>query len=249
MIFRALILATLSLVAACGGRVVETPSMGLPAWDGDHIVCNEDVSFAADAAAALPVFDEGERLGFCARSMRYLDLHREFGGQTAYFGVAAATTASLAATYAPLVRRAYSDSTWEFMAALSRETEGKVNEAATKAGQAGLSRMLGSLRGGLDTGALIRSEQEDVQDKLEGFAAQDPEGYAQLIEDVNGTFNPTNRLLIAAINRNPFFRAYEAGLAQIRTGHGGAIDFAHFEQRTEIGGVLQALIQAIAPGN
>jgi len=240
MTFRSGFLVLAVVVSACGSREVETPEMGLPAWDGDHIVCNEDVSFAAGAVGTLPEFTEDDRLGFCARSMRYIELHREFGSKTSYFGVVAATTASLAATYAPLVRKAYSESTWTFMADMNRELEAHVNEVAQKAGQGGLS---GILRGGLDTGANVRAEQETVQAKLDAFAASDPEGYAQLIEDVNGTFNPTNRLLIAAINRNPFFKAYEAGLAQVRVRHGGAIDFADIEQRVEIGAVLQALIE------
>jgi len=232
-------------VAACGGKPQPAaPEMGLPAWDGEQIVCNETVSFAHTATTALPVFNENERLGLCARSMRYIELNRQYGAQTSYFGVAAATTASLAATYAPLVRRAYSDSTWEFMDNLSGDIELRVNEAAENA--AGSSGLMGRfLRAEMDTMALIRAEQQDVQTMLEAFSTDNPEGYAQLIEDVNGTFNPTNRLLLAAINRNPFFKAYEAGLAQVRARHNGAIDFAELEQRIEIGEVLQALIEGI----
>ena len=235
-------------VAACGGGTPPPalPDMELPAWDGSQIVCNETVSFAQSATAPLPEFAADERLGLCARSMRYIALSREHGAQTSYFGVAAATTASLAATYAPLVRRAYSDSTWSFMASLNEDIEARVNLAAENAG--GPSGLLGRFSGArMDTGALIREEQKAVQAKLEAFARDNPDAYAQLIEDVNGTFNPTNRLLIAAINRNPFFKAYEAGLAQVRARHGGAIDFSVLEQRVEIGEVLQALIEQIPP--
>jgi len=239
------VLGFVMFVAACGGSPQPAaPEMGLPAWDGEQIVCNETVSFARTATAALPVFDENERLGLCARSMRYIELNRQYGEQTSYFGVAAATTASLAATYAPLVRRAYSASTWEFMDNLSGDIELRVNMAAENAG--GTQGVLGRFtRARMDTGALVREEQKDVQAMLDAFARDNPEAYAQLIQDVNGTFNPTNRLLLAAINRNPFFRAYEAGLAQVRIRHGGAIDFADIEQRIEIGEVLQALIEGI----
>lgn len=239
------VLGFVMFVAACGGKQPPAaPEMGLPTWDGEQIVCNETVSFARTATAALPEFDENERLGLCARSMRYIELNRQHGEQTSYFGVAAATTASLAATYAPLVRRAYSDSTWEFMGNLSADVELRVNMAAENA--AGSQGVLGRFtRARMDTGALIREEQKGVQAMLEAFAADNPEAYAQLIEDVNGTFNPTNRLLISAINRNPFFKAYEAGLAQVRARHGGAIDFADLEQRIEVGAVLQALIEGI----
>jgi len=233
-------------VAACGGaQPPAAPDLGLPAWDGEQIVCSEPVSFARSATTALPQFPSEERLGLCARSMRYIELHRKYGSQTSYFGIAAATTASLAATYAPLVRRAYADSTWEFMAALSQHVEGRV-EATAEQAQAWQGRLLGGfLPGALNTDELVRDEQIFVQGILDAFAIENPDAYAQLIEDVNGTFNPTNPLLIAAINRNPFFRAYEAGLAQVRAGHGGAIDFADIAQRLEIGAVLQALIEGI----
>ena len=242
-------LAISTTLAACGGTPQpETPSMGLPAWDGEQIVCNETVSFSSDATATLPEFPADERLGLCARSMAYITLHRQNGEQTSYFGVTAAVVASLAATYAPLVRRAYSESTWEFMAELSRETETMIAGVAAQANQGGVSRLMDRVSGrGLDTGALIRSEQRAVQASLDTLKAEDPEGYARLIEDVNGTFNPTNRMLIAAINRNPFFRAYEAGLAQVRARHGGAIDFADIEQRVEIGEVVRSLIEAVPP--
>ncbi|NOR61300.1 MAG: hypothetical protein GQ535_02250 [Rhodobacteraceae bacterium] len=247
MTLRSGIIGVTFFVSACGGgQPPATPELGLPAWDGAQIVCNETVSFARAATEALPEFEPNERLGLCARSMRYIELNRQFGDQSSYFGVAAATTASLAATYAPLVRRAYSASTWEFMDNLSADIELRVNMAAENA--AGSQRVLGRFtRARMDTGALIREEQKDVQTVLEAFARDNPEAYAQLIEDVNGTFNPTNRLLIAAINRNPFFKAYEAGLAQVRLRHGGAIDFAVLEQRIEIGEVLQALIEGIPP--
>lgn len=239
------------LAAGCGsGARQETPAMGLPAWDGEQVVCNETVSFARGAVGVLPDFPEDERLGLCVRSMRYIELNRQFGGQTSYFGVAAASTASLAATYAPMVRRAYSESTWAFMADLSRQNETRVKAAAQQAGQGGVSRLIGRFSGGgLDPSALIRQEQQDVQTALDALAAREPDAYAQLIEDVNGTLNPTNRLMIAAINRNPFFKTYEAGLAQIRARHGGAIDYAVLEQRIEIGAVLQSMIEDIPVAN
>ncbi len=245
MALRSGIIGLAMFAAACGGgQPPLAPELGLPAWDGEQIVCNKTVSFARTATAALPVFDENERLGLCARSMRYIELNRQYGEQTSYFGVAAATTASLAATYAPLVRRAYSGSTWEFMDNLSGDIELRVNLAAENA--AGSQGLLGRIsRAPMNTGALIREEQKDVQSMLDTFALDNPEGYARLIEDVNGTFNPTNHFLIAAINRNPFFRAYEAGLAQVRQRHGGAINFAEIEQRIEIGEVLQALFRGI----
>ena len=245
MAVRSGVLGFVMFVAACGGvQPPASPDMGLPAWDGEQVVCNETVNFSPTATAALPEFAAEERLGLCARTIRYMELHRQYGSQTSYFAIAAESTATLAATYAPLVRRAYSDSTWEFMDNLSGDIEVRVNTAAENA--AGRQGLFGRIsRAPMNTRALIREEQKDVQAALDAFLADDPEGYAQLIKDVNGTFNPTNPLLIAAINRNPFYRAYEAGLAQVRANHDGAIDFADIEQRIEIGGVLKALIEAI----
>ncbi len=247
MALRSGLLGLTMFVAACGTtRAPEAPEMGLPAWDGNQIVCNETVSFAATATAALPEFAPNERLGLCARSMRYIALHRQYAAQTSYFGVAAASTASLAATYAPLVRRAYSDSTWEFMDNMSGDLEVRVNAVAQSAATSGgfFGRISGTT---LDTKALLREEQVEVQALLDALAADNPDAYAQLIDDVNGTLTPTNRLLIAAINRNPFFRAYEAGLAQVRARHNGMINYADLEQRLETTAVLQTLIEGTAP--
>ncbi len=242
---RAGIAGLMLFAAACGGgQPPAAPDLGLPAWDGEQVVCGKTVSFARTNTDPLPEFAANERLGLCARTVRYMVLNRQYGAQTSYFGVAAETTATLAATYAPLVRRAYSGSTWEFMDTLSGDTEMLVNSAAEKV--AGGRGLLGRIsRAQLTTDAAIREEQQAVQAALDTFAADNPEGYAQLIKDVNGTFNPTNPMLIAAINRSPFYRAYEAGLAQVRANHGGAIDYADIEQRIEISGVLQALIEAI----
>ncbi len=248
MAVRTGILGFVMFVAACaGGQPPATPDMALPAWNGEQIVCNQTVSFDRRAVAPLPKFAENERLGLCARAMRYIELNRQYGDLTSYFGVAAATTASMAATYAPLVRRAYSASTWEFMDNLSGDTEVWVNKVAAKAAKSdGFFSQISGTK--MDTAALILEEQKEVQAALEAFATDSPEAYAQLIKDVNGTFNPSNRLLIAAINRNPFFHAYEAGLAQVRARHNGAIDFADMAQRIEIANVLQALIEGI-PAN
>ncbi len=236
------------LVAGCAGgnQPPAAPDPGLPAWDGNQIVCNKTVSFAPTATGALPEFPPEERLGFCARAMRYIALNRQYGAQTSYFGVAAAGTASLAATYAPLVRRAYSASTWEFFDNLNADLEVLVNDAAAKLAASGgfFSRLSG---GRPDTGALIADEQAAVQVALDALATDNPEAYARLIQEVNATLNPTNRLLIAAMNRNPFFKAYGDGLAQLRQNHGGALDYADMAQRVEISQVLQALIEGIPP--
>ncbi len=235
------------LVGACGGgQPPAVPEMGLPAWDGTQIVCNETVSFAPTATETLPEFASEERLGLCARSMRYIALNRQYGEEISYFGVAAASTASLAATYAPLVRRAYSASTWEFLDNLNGDLEVLVNDAAAEMATSGgfFSRLSGSKP---DTDALILAEQAAVQAALDALASDNPAAYALLIQEVNATLNPTNRLLIAAMNRNPFFKAYGDGLAQLRQSHGGALDYADMAQRVEISHVLQALIEGIPP--
>ncbi len=239
MAIRSGIVAFGFFVAACAAPPLpDVPQNRLPAWDGSQIVCNETVSFAVNADQALPEFAEDERLGLCARSMRYVELHRQYGDKTAYFGVAAISTASLAATYARLVRRAYSQSTWDFLAGMNSGIETRIMAAAS--GNGG-----GWFAPELNTAALIRAEQNEVQQRMEEFASADPDAYTLMLEEVNATLNPTNALLISAINRNPFFKAYEAGLAQIRSQNGGAIDYAVLEQRLAMNGVLRALIEAV----
>ncbi len=243
MAMRSVILGFGLFVAACATPPLpDAPTSRLPAWDGNQIVCNQTVSFAQNATAPLPEFADDERLGLCARSMRYIELHRQYGDKTDYFGVAAISTASLAATYAPLVRRAYSSSTWDFLAGMNRELEARVLAAASRAASGSGA---GWFAPGLGAAGLIRAEQAEVQQRFDAFAEENPEAYALMLDEVNNTLNPTNALLISAINRNPFFKAYEAGLARIREENGGAIDYAQLEQRVEVAGVLLALIEAV----
>ncbi|HIP23497.1 MAG TPA: hypothetical protein EYG79_07900, partial [Rhodobacteraceae bacterium] len=64
MTLRTGIIGLTLFVAACGGgQSPATPELGLPAWDGSQIVCNETVSFARTTTAALPEFEPNERLG------------------------------------------------------------------------------------------------------------------------------------------------------------------------------------------
>lgn len=232
------LLIALLFTASCGlfGRGnAPDPDLPLPVWNGESILCNEDVSFDKAAETALPEFADDERLGLCARSIRYLELNRLYGDRTEFFGIAAASTASLAATYAPLVRRAYSDETWGFMAQMSADLE------------TGANRVAADLAAGerVNTTALIAQDQRAVQAALDQLAATDPETYAAVIAEVGSTLNPTNRLLLAAINRNPFFAAYEAGLAQVRADVGGNIDFSSLDHRLKVGVILKRLISGI----
>jgi hypothetical protein len=248
MALRSVFIGLVFFAAGCAGtnQPPVAPDPGLPAWDGNQIVCNKTVSFAPGATDPLPDFPPEERLGFCARAMRYIALNRQYGEQTSYFGVAAASTASLAATYAPLVRRAYSASTWEFLDNLNGDLEILVQDAAAALATSGgfFSRLSGRQP---DTESLIVAEQTAVQEALDALATDNPEAYTLLMQEVNATLNPTNRLLIAAMNRNPFFKAYSDGLAQLRQRHGGALDYADMAQRIEISHVLQALIEGIPP--
>ncbi len=239
------LLPAVALISACGffskPEPVTTPdSSNIPAWDGAHILCSENVSFAQDATEALPEFTPDDRLGFCTRSMKYLALHRQYGDQTTYFAIAAATTGSLAATYARLVRRAYSGPTWEFMQSINLALDANVDAAVAKleAGAAG---------GAQFTNRLIESEQANVQNMLNAHQTSDLEGYANVISDVGNTLNPTNPMLLAAINRNPFFAAYEASLAEIRAETGGDVNFSLLSHRLKISAALDQLINNIAP--
>ncbi len=243
-----IVLSAFGVLSACGvlglfgNSLPDAPlnQTAIPAWDGNHILCSEDVSFAMDSTDALPEFDADERLGFCIRSIKYLELHRQFGDRTTYFGVAAALTGSLAATYAPLVRRAYSPPTWEFMQSVNLALDANVDVAS--------AALAAGARGGQNfTRRTIANGQNDVQSLLDALQAESPETYAQVIEDLSSTLNPTNPLLLNAINRNPFFAAYEASLAGIRQQVGGNVDYSQLEHRLEIDAALDSLISNIAP--
>ncbi|MBL4806639.1 MAG: hypothetical protein JKY31_05035 [Rhodobacteraceae bacterium] len=236
------------LLSSCGmfGNLFGTntpPASGessIPAWDGAHILCSENVSFAQSSTDELPEFDDDERLGFCSRSMKYLELHRQYGDQTPYFGIAAATTGSLAATYARLVRRAYSAPTWAFMQELNVSLDRNVDAAAAQLAAGGHGNV------GF-TNRMIRQEQNAVQEALDTLQQSDPDAFATVIKELGSTLNPTNPMLLAAINRNPFFAAYEASLAVIRTEVGGPVDYSNPAHRLKISTALNRLITNIAP--
>ncbi len=243
-----LLLAATALLSSCGILAIfgnsepDAPinQTNIPAWDGDHILCSEDVSFAQDSTDALPEFDADERLGFCDRSMKYLELHRQYGDKTTYFGIAAAQTGSLAATYARLVRRAYTSDTWQIMQSVNLLLDENVDAVA--------AQMANGNNGGQGfTNRAIAKGQDDLQGLLDDLQAEQPEIYAQMIEDLASTLNPTNPMLLNAINRNPFFAAYEASLAEIRKDVAGDVDFARIEHRLKIDAALDYLIANIAP--
>ncbi len=243
-----LLLSATVLLSSCGvlaifgnsGPDIPAVTSTIPAWDGDHILCSEDVSFAVGSTDILPEFDADERLGFCARSMKYLELHRQYGDKTTYFGIAAAQSGSLAATYARLVRRAYTADTWQIMQSVNLLLDENVDAAAAELARGGNG-------GQRFTDRMIANGQDDLQDMLDVLKAKEPEIYAQMITDLASTLNPTNPMLLSAINRNPFFAAYEASLAEIRAEVSGNVDFSLIEHRLKIDAALDYLIANIAP--
>ena len=243
-----IVVPILALLAACGSAGLFGNSgpddtgveNNIPAWDGVHIICNETISFDSGSTQTLPEFPVSERLGFCDRSMKYLALNREFGDKTTYFGISAALTGSLAATYAPLVRRAYSGQTWDFMQKLNLVLDANVNAA--------MAELLAGNNGGQAfTDRFIEQEQNIVQEVLDNLQATDPQVFDDIMQDISGTLNPTNPMLLSAINRNPFFAAYEASLAALRVQVGGNVDYDLLDHRLEISAALDRLIKNITP--
>ena len=248
MIRSFIVLSAFAVLSACGvlglfgNSVPDAPinQSVIPAWDGDHILCSKDVSFAVDSTGVLPEFDADERLGFCNRSMKYLALHRQYGDQTTYFGIAAAQSGSLAATYARLVRRAYTADTWQVMQSVNLLLDTNVDAAAAELAN-------GNTGGQGFTNRFIANGQDDLQNLLDDLQENEPDIYAQMITDLASTLNPTNPMLLSAINRNPFFAAYEASLAKIRVEVAGNVNFALIEHRLKIDAALDGLIANIAP--
>ncbi len=237
-LFLALILVVPASCGLTGKNTDEPPQATLPAWNGEHILCGAQVNYDKNNRDPFPVFQEDDRLGFCARTIRYLELNRQYGDQTPIFGIAAAVTTSFAASYAPFVRRVYSQDTWAFMATLSAELEPQFTGFADAFAN-GTPRPLPEM---------IDMDQDLAQARLDALRDTDPDAYTTLIAELNDSLNPTNPMLLAAINRNPFFAAYEAGLAQIRAKVGGRIDYSQRSQRVMISQMLQRLFQGIPDG-
>jgi len=235
---RALLLPIFLIVASCGvfGPADEPPERPAPppVWNGDFVLCGKPVSFVLTSTDPLPVFSGDERLGFCAISVRYLILHRQYGAKSDVFGASAAVTGSYSSLYT-LFRRAHlSRSTWGFLAQLSRRIETRAPSVVS------------ALASGASRGSFNRrndaEEQILVQTALDAFQLSQPGDYAKLMADMSKLLNPTGRFQMAAINRDPFFRALEASLAPLRAEFGGPIDYALLDHRLRIGTVLQKMI-------
>lgn len=242
------ILPVIALVASCGilGKLsfsdsdTDYDSANIPAWDGRQKLCGEEVDFVNSAVEALPEFADDERIGFCARTMKYLALHRRYGDQTNYFGIAAISTGILAGTYVPMMQRATSDETWAFLLAQNLVLDSKIDAVALdmQTGKSGSQRF---------TNRLITEEQKTVQTALETLETSEPETYAIVIEELAKILNPTNPFLLAGINRNPLFASYEASLAEIRTREESDLDYSDIQHRRAISAAIDRLIKNITP--
>ncbi len=231
------------ILASCGifgNAPIPAPQSSIPAWDGQLLVCGNTVSFAQNAVTPLPEYPAEERLGFCARSSKYLALHRQYGDKTTFFGISAETTSSFAVLYAPFMRRIYNNDTWEFAQQLNLALDTRVDQvvAQLQAGETG---------GAAFTQQLMTLEQNNVQTMLDALHASDPDIYEKMLKDFGGSFNPTNPMLLRAMNSEPFFAAYEASLAKIRLEIGGDVDFSNLAHRLKIAAALDQMIRAIAP--
>jgi hypothetical protein len=222
------------LLVACGTGSPPNP-LGWN-WQGRAVVCNQDVRFNANAQAALPDYSTDLRRGFCARTGFYLTLHREFGDRTAFFGVAAMTTAGLAALYAPTQRQTYSPDTWAFLARLSTALQQRATVTATRL-------RTGHIAGANLTRDLLETEQTLVQIALQVERDRDPLAYAALLREVDKTLNPNDPLVLAAINSQPFYANYLAAIAMVRAEMGGPVRFDRLDHRVQVGLRLAELLR------
>ncbi|MFT4716629.1 MAG: hypothetical protein ACI861_002247 [Paracoccaceae bacterium] len=222
------------LMVACSASAPPNP-LGWN-WKGRAVVCHQRVNFDKNAQAALPDFSADLRRGFCARTTFYLTLHREFGDRTAFFGVAAMTTAGLAALYSPAQQQTYSPETWAFLARLSASLEQRatVTAARLRAGYAGNPNL---------TRELLDVEQSLVQTALQVEQKRDLEAYGGLLAEINKTLNPSGALVLAAINSQPFYANYLAAITAVRGEVGGPVRFDRLDHRVQVGLQLAELLR------
>lgn len=213
---------------ACGPQTPPNP-LGWQ-WRATVLLCQQAVDFSATSGRDLPKFTAEHRLGFCQRTVFYLRLHREFGEHTAFFGVAAITTAGLATLYGPGQRHRYSPETWDFMSGLSGDL---AERAITTA-----NRLRRGTKGLGLTRQLLEREQSHVGQVLADLRRREPVLYTRLIGEIDQTLNPDDPLVLAAINSQPFFATYLAAIAEVRDDVGVPVRFDLQTHRVAVGMAL-----------
>lgn len=222
------------ILGLCLGAVActqnTTPNPMAWKWRGKHVLCSQLVDFAADSRRKLPEFDAKQGQGFCRRTVFYLRLHREFGEDTTFFGVAAMTTSGLVVLDRPTQHHRYSPETWAFMSGLSLELEERAEFTA--------QRLRRGRKGSDLTQRLLTEEQAHVGRALANLQRSDPALYRRVIREIDRTLNPGDPLVLAAINSHPFFATYLAAIAKVRGDVGGPVSFALSKHRVAVGMAL-----------
>ncbi len=221
--------------------LIVTPDVahaGRKPWNGDHVMCQERISFAQNSALPLPSFPPRRKRGLCARTVNWIKLHRKYGEETAFFGIAAMTTAGLAAIYSPTQRFRYSDETWDFMVRLSRRLEKRAAKIVKRFES-------GAISGNALTKKLLNAEQKAVERALARLKSKDPAAYKRVISDVGKTLNVRDPGLLLIINSNRFLSSYHATLGEVRTDLGRKISFASKEHRVKVGLALARLVDTL----
>ena len=171
---------------------------------------------------------------FCERSRMYLDWHWQVSDKTSFFGAAAMVTASLAGVDSlgsPFVVQRNTDRFLKDLSGVLESSNQRIYERI----------LSGELSGPTLTADIVRFEQSQVQDYLNGLASADPDAYDAFVGDVNDLLN----------GRGPRFfgrmtcwsqivpcsdRYYERNvLAPVRAALGRDIDFANGNDRVAIG--------------
>ncbi len=203
-------------------------------WRGDLILCQHPIDFARDGITVLPVLNGLDQGGYCGRTIDYIQLHRQYGDRTGFFGSAAMTTAGLALLSASAERQRYSAGTWDFLTKLSRDLAPHAHETAR--------RLPANIEKSELTRQLFETEQRHVQQALDGFRRKSPDAYDTLVREVGKTLNPAEPLLQIALSSQPFFAVYLAALAEVHADLGEPVDFAKADHRVRVGLALAKVL-------
>ena len=164
----------------------------------------------------------------------YLEWHWQVSDKTSFFGAAAIVTASLAGVDAlgsPTAVQRNTDRVLKDMSRVLESSNRRIFERVRS----------GELSGPTLTADIVRFEQSQVQDYLNGLASADPDAYDAFVNDVNDLLNGRGpraggwimcKSVIAPCSDRDFENNV---LAPVRASLGRDIDFANENDRVAIG--------------
>jgi RHS repeat-associated protein len=201
------------------GRFLQTDSVGYADDFNLYVYTANDPLNNIDPTGTICVRGVNYSSATCARSMRYerTDSDPRVSSKTSFFGAAAIVTSALALP-APS----------SFMSELSGNLETANMDRAAQI-RSGTLYASGSVQD--NDKDFIHFEQSIVQKALDGYAESDPDGYKDLINEINNMLN-SRPVARAAGFSDPNFAK---GLAAAKEQLGGKIDFANQQHREALG--------------